>query len=438
MTMPNKSLLVVSTSFPLKPGDSLSPFIWEFCQRLSALGWQVTALVPHAPGLADKEDWEGISVRRFRYLPERLEDLGYSGGIMPNIGKNPFKLLKIPFYIHGMYREALRLTIEEDISLVNFHWLFPSSFWLGQFVRSSRVPVVLTGHGTDIRLASSQTFFRYFANRAFKRAAAVTVNSEYMKGILGAKMTPDKINVIPMGVDTEKFRPTGNRPSQSKTIVYVGRLISQKGINLLIDTFAGIVKKIPDARLEIIGYGPEKGIILEAISRNSMISSVFLVDAVPHDSLPEIYRRARILVLPSLIPEGLGMTPAEAGLCGVPTVTFGLGGTKEIIQDGRTGIIAEQSADGLYEALIRLMEDDGLADSMGRNAVEFLREKIGWHGVTARFDSLFSGIIANSGKSKSGGSHASLAAGGVVVLITLVYVVKLFFDRFERLMSLLR
>ncbi|OGC96538.1 MAG: hypothetical protein A2W25_02580 [candidate division Zixibacteria bacterium RBG_16_53_22] len=436
--MSNKSLLVVSTSFPLKPGDSLSPFIWEFCQRLSALGWRVTALVPHAPGLVDKEDWGGISVRRFRYLPERLENLGYSGGIMPNIGKNPLNLLKIPFYIHGMYREALRLTVEEDIDLVNFHWLFPSSFWLGQFVRSSRIPVVLTGHGTDIRLASAQPFFKYFANRAFKKAAAVTVNSEYMKGILGAKMAPDKIYVIPMGVDTEKFRPSGSRPSQSKTIVYVGRLISQKGINLLIDAFGEIVKKIPDARLEIIGYGPEKANILDSISRKGVAERVFLVDAVPHDGLAEIYRRARILALPSLIPEGLGMTPAEAGLCGVPTVTFGLGGTREIIQDGRTGIIAEQSAKGLYSALIRLMEDDALADLMGGNAAEFLREKIGWHAVAARFDSLFSEAVSSSGSRNGISGAASKVAIGAILIITLTYVVKLFLDRFERLMGLFK
>jgi len=392
--MPDKSLLVVSTSFPLKPGDSLSPFIWEYCRYLAASGWRVTALVPHASGLAQKEVWDNIIVRRFRYLPDRLEDVGYRGGIMPNIKKNPLKLFKIPFYILGMYREALRLTRKENFSLVNFHWFFPSAFWLKRFMRKAGVPVVLTGHGTDIRLASSHPIFRYFAKRAFAKASAVTVNSEFMKDLLGPVSEQDKIHVIPMGVDTEKFQPLDIRPSQSKTIVYVGRLIAQKGIHLLIDAFAEVVTKLPSARLEIIGYGPEKEHILDVISRKKISEKVILIEAVAHDDLPNIYRKARALVLPSLIPEGLGMTPAEAGLCGIPTVTFGIGGTREIIHDGRTGIIAEQSIDGLSAALIRLLENDEIADSMGKNAREFLQEKMGWRSIASQFDTLFNNIIS--------------------------------------------
>ncbi len=433
--MADKSLLIVTTSFPRQRGDSLSPFLGEFCRNLSEKGWHVTALAPHAPDLADREDWDGITVRRFRYLPERLEDLGYSGGIMPNLKKNPFNLFKIPFYIQGMYREALRLAVEEEFALVNFHWLFPSSFWLRQFVRSSRVPVVLTGHGTDIILASSKEPFRFFSARAFASATAITVNSEYMKARLFAE-SGTKIHVIPMGVDTEKFQREGNRPSQSKTIVYVGRLIRQKGIHLLIEAFGEIVKSIPDARLEVIGYGPGKAEILSMIARRNLEKNVILVDAIRHDQLPEIYRRSRILVLPSLIPEGLGMTPAEAGLCGVPAVTFGLGGTAEIIQDGRTGIVAEQSAAGLQSALMRLMQDDALADSMGDNARAFLREKVGWPSIASRFNALFSEVIANhhpTGNLSRRGSRIALVA---IAITTLAYVTKLFYDRFERILSL--
>jgi glycosyltransferase involved in cell wall biosynthesis len=382
------------------------------------------------------EDWDGITVRRFRYLPARMEDLGYSGGIMPNLKKNPFKLLKIPFYIHGMYREALRLAIEEEFSLVNFHWFFPASFWLGQFVRSVRVPVILTGHGTDIRLAASQPVFKYFAMHAFNRAAAITVNSDFMKNLLPSETHP-KINVIPMGVDTEKFSPADTRPSRSKTIVYVGRLIRQKGINLLIEAFSKVVADIPDARLEIIGYGPEKSNVLEFIARERMEKNVFMIDAIPHDGLPAVYRNARILVLPSLAAEGLGMTPAEAGLCGVPTITFGLGGTSEIIQDGQTGIIAEMTAEGLRDALLCLLRDDKLADTMGANARKFLIEKIGWSAITTRFDSLFCSVAANI-PGKITGRWVSWTAFSVIAIVTLTYLTKLFFDRFERLVSLFK
>jgi glycosyltransferase involved in cell wall biosynthesis len=432
-----KKLLVVSTSFPLIPGDSLSPFMLEFCNHLIGLGWEVKALVPHRKGLPETESWGSLAIHRFRYMPEKYEDLGYSGGIMPNIRRNPLKIFKLPFYVFAMYREALRLAVSEGYNLVNFHWLFPASFWLGQFARSSRVPAVLTGHGTDILLASKGVF-KFFADRAFKYASGVTVNSEYMKNILRHNRLPEIAEVIPMGVDIEKFAPAGNSPSQSKTIVYIGRLIEQKGVSLLVEAFFELVKKIPDARLEIIGYGPEKENINCLIKSSGLSPNIRLVDAVPHDELPQIYRNARILALPALIPEGLGLTPIEAGLCGVPTVTFGLGGTSEIVLNGQTGIVAEPSSKGLYEALMRLMQDDELTDNLGANARAFLMKKIGWHTVAEKFDRLFTAIIEKkSGTANFGISKKSaIISSAMIVAVTAAYIIKLFIDRFERLLGL--
>ena len=76
-------ILVETTRFPLTPGDSLSPFLWEFCLRLKKRGWDVTVIVPHHKGVKEKEVWEGIKINRFRYLPERLETFAYSGGLLP-------------------------------------------------------------------------------------------------------------------------------------------------------------------------------------------------------------------------------------------------------------------------------------------------------------------------------------------------------------------
>lgn len=436
MNNTGKKLLVVSTSFPQKPGDGLSPFILELCQNLAGRGWPVTALVPHAAGLADSEIWGNVTVRRFRYLPDRFEDLGYSGGILPNVESKPWKLVKVPFFVLAMYREALRLTTDEGFDVVCFQWFYPAAFWLGQFKRSTGASVILTGHGTDIHLAAKNPPFRFFAGRAFKRVSAITVNSEYMKSLLPQAMLPKRTAVIPMGVDTGKFTPAGNRPSQSKTIIYVGRLIRQKGINLLIEAFADVAAAVPDARLEIIGYGPEREAILQMMQSRGIGKNVTLIDMVPHDSLPDIYRRARVLVLPSLIPEGLGMTPAEAGLCGVPAVTFGLGGTGEIVIDGRTGIIPELSAVGLRDALLRIMQDDALADRLGDGAREFLPGKIGWESIAEKFDALFSEAAAEA--APLGRGRASTLATGIIIMATVLYVAKLLFDRFERLMSLIR
>ncbi len=215
---------------------------------------------------------------------------------------------------------------------------------------------------------ASGGIFKKIADYAFPAAAAVTVNSEYMKSRLAHNNLPSKTEAIFVGVDNVKFKPSNITPSQSRTVLYVGRLIRQKGIDLLIEAFIDLKKQFPDAKLQIIGYGAEKENIQKIIRQGSFENAVSMIDAVPHDSLPDIYRKAKVLVLPSLIPEGLGMTPAEAGLCGVPCITFGLGGTSEIVVDGKTGLIVGPSNDELASALIRLFKDDEFTDDLGRNA----------------------------------------------------------------------
>ncbi|MEE9555266.1 MAG: glycosyltransferase family 4 protein, partial [candidate division Zixibacteria bacterium] len=250
-------LLVVSTSFPKKAGDSLSPFMWDYCRFLKNLGWDITVLVPHHKGLKIEETWDGVRILRFQYLPESLEDLAYSGGLLPGLKSSPWKGLKIPFFIRSMYKETLNIISRENINIVNFHWFFPVSFWLGALLRKTNIPVVLTGHGTDVHLAKKNPF-RYFANKALSKSSAVTVNSEYMRSILADLETPERVEVIPMGVDTEKFRSTGPGLINLKKILYIGRLIEQKGVGLLLDAFRTVIESVPEAVLEIVGYGPEK------------------------------------------------------------------------------------------------------------------------------------------------------------------------------------
>jgi glycosyltransferase involved in cell wall biosynthesis len=430
-----KKILIVSTSFPKSRGDGLSPFIWEFCRHLSRLDWDVTVLVPHHRGLPDSENWDGVAIRRFRYLPERFEDVGYSGGIMPNIKSKPWKIIKLPFYIFAMYREALRLAIDDNFDIVNFHWFFPASFWLGSFSRSSWLPVVLTGHGTDILMAS-RGIFKKIADRALPKAAAVTVNSEFMKSRLAENKLPAKTEAIFLGVDSGKFKPGTDVPSSSQTVLYVGRLIKQKGIDLLIDAFIKLKKQFPDAKLRIIGYGAEKENIQNIIKANNIEQSVSFTDMLPHDSLPEIYRQARVLVLPSVIPEGLGLTPAEAGFCGVPCITFGLGGTSEIVVNNKTGLIVGPTKTELADGLIRLFNDNSLTDELGRNAGTHLEKLLSWPRIASRYDTLFRNILdfrhdQNRRVSKSG----QVIIGSLVAFTTIIYFAKLFIDRFERLLN---
>ncbi len=386
-------ILIVTTSFPLKPGDGLSPFVWEYCRHIRDKGWRVRVLAPHHRGLKKSEEWDGINISRFQYLPERFEDMAYSGGLIPGLKKKPWKIFKMPFYIYSAYSSALRIASRENIEIVNFHWLFPAGFWVSRFVKKTGMPVVFTGHGTDIHLAMKFPF-SFFARRALKRSAAVTVNSVYIKSLLDKDHLPEKVEIIPMGVDTSLFFPGQDKPSAYNKVIFVGRLIRQKGINLLIDAFAALRKEFPDAILEIIGYGPEKEYIRTFIRERNLGGCVILTPPVNHAELAEKYRNSRLLAMPSLVPEGFGMTAAEAAACGRPTITFGLGGTSELVIHDRTGIVTEQNASALADGFKRLFENGDLADELGAAARRRIEENFSWGIISGRFDSLFKSITS--------------------------------------------
>jgi glycosyltransferase involved in cell wall biosynthesis len=387
-------ILVVTTSFPLKPGDSLSPFLWEYCLRLRKRGWEVTVVVPHHKGVKPEETWDGIRIKRFKYLPENMENMAYSGGLLPGLKKNPLSIIKIPFFIHAMYRETLRTVSEERFDLVNFHWLFPAAFWARRFFWKSRIPVVFTGHGTDIHLATKFPFSK-FAESALAISRGLTLNSDYMRDILKELSLPPGVAVIPMGTDIDKFKPGGKRASESGKVLFIGRLIKQKGVDILLEAYKKVQVSFSGATMEIIGYGPEKDWLFNYVKILGLSENVKFSEAVSHDMLIEKYRSARLLALPSLVGEGFGMTAAEAAACGIPTITFGLGGTGELVVNNETGMIVDQNAESLGEGLIKLFSDDELTDRLGRNARKRIEQYYGWDIISEKFDVFFKRVLSS-------------------------------------------
>lgn len=385
-------ILVVTTSFPLKRGDSLSPFLWEFCKRLRERGWDVTVVVPHHRGVKEEENWDGIKIKRFRYLPEAMETFAYSGGLLPGLKRNPFRIFGILLFINAMYRKVMKTIKEGNFDIINVHWLFPAAFWAGRLYRRKIPAVVFTGHGTDVQLTKKFPFNR-FADKALGVASGLTLNSHYMQQVLKGRAVPEKIEIIPMGTDTDRFSPAKTKPSKSKKILFIGRLIKQKGVDMLIEAYSLVKKSYPDAGLEIIGYGPEKRRILRIVETMGLRQDVTFSDAVEYDALIEKYRAARILAFPSLIGEGFGMTVAEAAACGIPTVTFGMGGTAELVVNGETGIIVNSNIESLADGLKRIYSDDLLADRLGERARKRIEGFYNWNVIGDKFDRFFRDIV---------------------------------------------
>lgn len=189
-------------------------------------------------------------------------------------------------------------------------------------------------------------------------------------------------------VDREKkkeLRKLHDLPENAKIVLSVGRMVEFKGYPNLIAAFSEVVKAIPETLFIIVSdpKEPEYGKVLNVIKQNSLERHVKLLPSVEQNKLPPVYQLADVFVLYSKKivdgmhqEEGFGKTSIEAAACGLPVIVSNTGGQPETIIHGKTGYVVP-SGDfvKLQSAMIQLLSDVQLAETMGANGRKFIEER---------------------------------------------------------------
>jgi glycosyltransferase involved in cell wall biosynthesis len=179
-----------------------------------------------------------------------------------------------------------------------------------------------------------------------------------------------RLVVIPNGVDSTRFRPLPARDDDAEIVLFVGRLVAQKGVDVLLRSFAAALVRLPQARLVIAGDG-DQALYLRRLARYlGVMSRVEFTGWQTGEELVRSYGRAAVVAMPSRY-EPFGLVALEAMSCGRPVVAVRTGGLPEIIDDGRTGILVP-AGDHLRfaQALVRLLADDRARAKAGLAARE--------------------------------------------------------------------
>jgi glycosyltransferase involved in cell wall biosynthesis len=235
---------------------------------------------------------------------------------------------------------------------------------------TTRAPVrIVTRHYTDHHIAAPLRYAERFLTRRATRVIAV---SEAVRRHLVAIGVPDsRIRVVYNGIDVaggDACRLEGALPwpadwSGRLLIASVGNLIDYKGQRTLIQAFARIRAENRDARLVLIGEGPERG-ALEGLARRLGVAADVAMPGHRTD-VPALLRHCRIYVQPSRI-EAFGIAAAEAMAASVPVVASNVEGLPELVRQGETGLLVpSQDADSMAEAVLALAGDTGRAAAMG-------------------------------------------------------------------------
>jgi len=353
-------VLFLAHSFPRRAGDAAGSFLLRLAQALEAEGIAVQVVAPAAPGVAGAEQFDGVGVARFRYAPRRFERLAYTGTMAQDVRDSWSARLTMLSFLGSEFVSAVRSGRRFQPDLVHAHWWFPGGL-VGTWVASmAGVPLITTLHGSDVRLARTVVGARPVFRHVLRHSAAVTAVSNWLAGEAGAVLPNVKPVVAPMPVDTTLFAP-GNGRSADR-ILFVGRLNAQKGVSTLIDALPAVAA--PYA-LDIVGDGPERESLEARARRLGVADRITWHGALPQSSLPPLYQRAAVLVVPS-IDEGLGLVAVEGQMCATPVIAANSGGLGDIVRNGQTGVLVPPlDAPALAQAITEMLANPARAAELG-------------------------------------------------------------------------
>jgi phosphatidyl-myo-inositol alpha-mannosyltransferase len=222
--------------------------------------------------------------------------------------------------------------------------------------------------------------------RAWRRLAGrVAVSEEARRSI--ARYLPGAYDVIPNGVDLERFAPPDQEPDRP-TVLFAGRPDPRKGLPILLEAFERVLGELPEARLTIVG--PERAWADEALPHlcSRLRNAVDFRGLLPADEVPGAFAACHVFCSPATGGESQGIVLLEAMACRRPVVCFDIPGYRDVVRDGVEALlVGERSAGALAHALTRLLRDRALRERLGAAGLTRARA-FAWSTVVDRLEPL--------------------------------------------------
>ncbi len=392
-------IVMLASSYPRAEGDTAAIFLRYLAQALVRRGLDVTVLTP-AEGSGGVSVEEEVRVHRVRYFPAHWQKLAYGSGIMPNLRRNPWLWLQVPFFVGAMSAALLRLVRSRRPDLVHAHWLLPQGLIALPAKYVFRIPVISTAHGTDA-FALRGNASRMLKRLVVTKSDAWTSNTAATSAAVEGNGTLGRLCVIPMGVDLGKFS-NGDRAGlrgefgeQELVLLFVGRLVDSKGCHDLLRAFAMLPPVLrARTRLWFVGDGDQRMALERDAASLPDGGRVRFWGAIDHGRLPDFYAAADLVAVPSRDIEGQSVVLLEAFAAARCVVAARTGGIGLVVEDECTGKLVEPGEPArLAQAIEVLLMDGALRARLAANARR-QAEDYGWDKIAARFEGLYRRTIA--------------------------------------------
>jgi glycosyltransferase involved in cell wall biosynthesis len=232
----------------------------------------------------------------------------------------------------------------------------------------------------------------------------VAISHSVRTALTSGGVTPERIRLIPSGIDTARFTPDPSARERIRSqygveahiplVVSVGALVDRKGHNVFLTAAHYLKEQGCNARYLICGDGPLHPVLAAQVQTLRLRSEIHFTGF--RSDIPELLAAADYFVH---VPyyEGLGIAVLEALASGLPTIASRVGGIPEIIEDGKTGmLVPAQDAKALSATLIRLFNDPHFSRQLGRTGQTFVRERFDISVMARTNEALYKELLADT------------------------------------------
>jgi glycosyltransferase involved in cell wall biosynthesis len=348
----------------------VAPVPWFFSSHTRFGDYALHARTPR------REMHNGVDVLHPRYL------------LPPKVGMN-----LAPLVLAGGALPALRRVRAEgfDFDLIDAHYCYPDGVAAALMARHLGKPFTMTARGSDLNLLPNYRLPRASMQWAARRAdACIAVSSALVDILRGWQVDADRLHVMRNGVDLDRFSPSPREEERrvlrldgSPILLSVGNLLELKGHDIVIDALARLLPRHPDAKLVVIGEGPDRARLERRVTELGLDQRVMFKAHTDQRELARWYSAADILILASS-REGLANVLLEAMACGTPVIATAVGGSPEIIDDDAVGNLVARDPDAVAAAVQAL-----LVRKPDRAVVRAHAQRFGWETTTRAQLSLF-------------------------------------------------
>jgi glycogen(starch) synthase len=388
---------MLSWEYPPRVIGGISPHIYFLSKYLVKQGVKVYVVTCDFPGAPAHEVVDGVEVYRIDSY------------------KNPSPDFATWVYLMNMNMQKETATLMKKISskidVIHAHDWLVADAGIG-LKHIFRKPLLVTMHSTEMgrrnglnttaekMIHETEAWLTY---EAWKVICCSDYMINHVKYVFG--LPNDKMVMVPNGVNTQNYDadiPSDFRGKfalpEEKIVLYVGRLVYEKGIHVLINAVPKILSKV-NAKFIIVGSGYMKEQLLNIVRSMGLEHKVLFEGFMDEATLLRLQKSADVSVVPSLF-EPFGIVALEAMAAKSPVVASDTGGLSEIIEHDVTGVkVYSNNPDSLAWGITKVLQDEGYAKYLRENAYRRVQEKYDWVKIAQETKRIYEGVLGEYSKS---------------------------------------